>query len=54
VFIGVELDDEMIIAELNACLLTDEEMEMDWTLFDDPFPDIDIEDGVDITPSDLN
>jgi len=54
VFIGVELDDEMITAELNACLLTSEEMEMDWTAFEDPFPEIDIEQSVDIAPSDLN
>lgn len=54
VFIGVELDEEMITAELNACLLGDDEMKMDWSGFDDPFPAIDMTEGVDITPSDLN
>lgn len=54
VFIGMELDEEMIIAELNACLLTDEEMEMDWDEFEDPFPEIELVEHVDITPSDLN
>lgn len=54
VFIGVELDEEMIVAELNACLLTDEEMTLDWSDFEDPFPKIDLADGVDIMPSDLN
>ncbi|MDA0710483.1 MAG: GTP-binding protein [bacterium] len=54
VFIGMQLDEEMIAAELNACLLTDTEMEMDWSAFDDPFPEVDLVDGVDITPSDLN
>lgn len=54
VFIGMELDEEMIVAELNACLLTDEEMGMDWSEFEDPFPEIELVEQVDITPSDLN
>ncbi|ADH98257.1 GTP-binding protein [Salisediminibacterium selenitireducens] len=38
VFIGQHLDREAIEAELDACLLTDEEMASDWTKMTDPFP----------------
>ena len=54
VFIGLELDEDMIVAELNGCLLSDEEMKMDWSTFADPFPQIELVDQVDISPSDLN
>lgn len=54
VFIGIEIDQSTLIAELDACLLTDEEMEGDWTRFDDPFPPIEIYDEPNIAPSDLN
>ncbi|TQR09665.1 GTP-binding protein [Psychrobacillus soli] len=38
VFIGMDMDKEEIEAALNACLLTDEEMKADWTLFEDVLP----------------
>ena len=37
VFIGQSMDEEGIVATLDDCLLTDEEMERDWEAFDDPF-----------------
>lgn len=39
VFIGIKLDQNVLIHSLNQCLLTDQEMGDDWTLFPDPFPD---------------
>lgn len=39
VFIGLDLDRSAISSELDQCLLTDEEMEMDWSKFTDEFPD---------------
>ncbi|SDE18620.1 GTPase, G3E family [Paenibacillus sp. UNCCL117] len=38
VLIGIGMDKEKIAAELDACLLTDEEMERDWSRFPDPLP----------------
>lgn len=38
VFIGLDLDRPAISSELDQCLLTDEEMEMDWNEFADEFP----------------
>ncbi|WP_134698649.1 GTP-binding protein [Ammoniphilus sp. YIM 78166] len=38
VFIGIDLNQEEIIASLDACLLTEKEMNMDWTSFPDPLP----------------
>ncbi len=38
VFIGLELDRSAISRELDQCLLTDEEMELDWNEFTDEFP----------------
>lgn len=38
VLIGIDMDREELIAELDDCLLTDEEMRSDWTRFADPFP----------------
>lgn len=37
VFIGIDLPQETIVNELDACLLTDAEMEQDWATFTDPF-----------------
>ena len=37
VFIGIHLEKAAIEAQLDACLLTDEEMRTDWTTFPDPF-----------------
>lgn len=37
VFIGIDLPQEKIVKELDACLLTDEEMKKDWSTFEDPF-----------------
>lgn len=38
VLIGLEMNREAIEADLDQCLLTEEEMNMDWTIFPDPIP----------------
>ncbi|WP_121639092.1 GTP-binding protein [Virgibacillus sp. Bac330] len=38
VFIGVDMDKEMITKGLDQCLLTDEEMKYDWNTLYDPLP----------------
>ncbi len=38
VFIGIEMNQEQIISDLDHCLLTDDEMNLDWTTFNDPLP----------------
>ncbi|MGB2992052.1 MAG: GTP-binding protein [Paenisporosarcina sp.] len=38
VWIGLDMDREEIESQLDACLLTNEEMESDWTALTDPLP----------------
>ncbi len=38
VFIGIEMDRVSIVASLDACLLTDDEMQGDWNRFEDELP----------------
>ncbi len=38
VWIGIELDKQQIEQELDQCLLTDEELNEDWSKFNDPLP----------------
>lgn len=38
VFIGIKMNQMKIVEDLNHCLLTEEEMKMDWTQFTDPIP----------------
>ncbi|OAH57832.1 cobalamin biosynthesis protein CobW [Domibacillus aminovorans] len=38
VFIGLDMDQAEIEASLEPCLLSDDEMTMDWTTFSDPIP----------------
>ncbi|MCK8485921.1 GTP-binding protein [Paenibacillus sp. MBLB2552] len=38
VFIGIEMDRSGIEQELDGCLLSDEEMQMDWAAFPNPLP----------------
>jgi G3E family GTPase len=38
VFIGIEMDRVIIVASLDACLLTDDEMQGDWNRFEDELP----------------
>ncbi|MGG3452118.1 GTP-binding protein [Domibacillus aminovorans] len=38
VFIGLDMDQAEIEASLESCLLSDDEMTMDWTTFSDPIP----------------
>jgi G3E family GTPase len=38
VLIGLDMNREEIESELDSCLLTEEEMESDWTKLEDPFP----------------
>ncbi|CAG9622417.1 GTP-binding protein [Sutcliffiella rhizosphaerae] len=38
VFIGIELDQNLLIHSLNTCLLSDQEMKKDWSKFHDPMP----------------
>lgn len=40
VFIGIDMDRERLMAGLDGCLLTDEEMEQDWSRFMDAFPNV--------------
>ncbi|REK71640.1 GTP-binding protein [Paenibacillus paeoniae] len=40
VFIGISMDREGIIAGLDACLLTEQEMGMNWATFVDPMPNV--------------
>jgi Putative GTPases (G3E family) len=42
VFIGIDLERERLIAELDACLLTDGEMLQDWSRFPDGLPGVEI------------
>ncbi|MDS0296160.1 GTP-binding protein [Halogeometricum luteum] len=39
VFIGRGMDEEALVAALNDCLLTDEEMGESWETFENPFPE---------------
>lgn len=38
VLIGMDMNKEEIAAQLDACLLSDEEMSADWCRLEDPFP----------------
>ncbi|WP_424767208.1 GTP-binding protein [Paenibacillus sp. sgz302251] len=38
VFIGIEMERKKLIDSLDACLLTDEELDTEWSEFPDPFP----------------
>jgi len=38
VFIGIDMEQAVIKASLNDCLLTDEELESNWSSFTDPLP----------------
>ncbi|MFB7814104.1 GTP-binding protein [Paenibacillus chitinolyticus] len=40
VFIGLGLDQEEIVRSLDACLLTEEEMQSDWSRFEDELPNL--------------
>ncbi len=44
VFIGINLQKELISNQLIQCLLTDEEMKQNWSQLKDPFPEIKEED----------
>ncbi|MCT8136810.1 GTP-binding protein [Anaerobacillus sp. CMMVII] len=39
VLIGIRFNKEDIVSKLNACLLTDEEMDGEWSKFHDPLPE---------------
>ncbi|WP_078549811.1 GTP-binding protein [Litchfieldia alkalitelluris] len=43
VFIGIHMNKEELIASLDECLLTEEEMGEDWNKLDDPLPPFNIE-----------
>lgn len=45
VFIGIEMDRSGIERELDACLLSDEEIQMDWAAFPNPLPWISVEES---------
>lgn len=40
VFIGIDMDKPEIIASLDDCLLTEQEMSQDWSLFSDKLPNV--------------
>lgn len=42
VMIGIDMNQEEIEAELDKCLLTEKEMELDWSCFEDPLPSFQI------------
>ncbi len=42
VLIGTEMDHEAVRKQLEACLLTDEEMDADWETFEDRFPTFEV------------
>lgn len=50
VFIGQEMDEDGVVAALDDCLLTDDEMEDDWDGFDDSFAGESGEDVVVVEP----
>ncbi|XVH32852.1 CobW family GTP-binding protein [Haloferacaceae archaeon DSL9] len=39
VFIGIDADEEALVAALDDCLLTDDELAASWERLDNPFPD---------------
>ncbi|WP_458207360.1 GTP-binding protein [Haladaptatus sp. NG-SE-30] len=41
VFIGTDVEAESLVASLDDCLLTDAEMDDDWSAFENPFPESD-------------
>ncbi|KOR89782.1 GTP-binding protein [Paenibacillus solani] len=43
VMIGIGMEQEQIARELDECLLTDREMQLDWSMFNNPLPWMDIE-----------
>ncbi|MGG3279439.1 GTP-binding protein [Paenibacillus solani] len=43
VMIGIGMEQEQIEQELDECLLTDREMQLDWSMFNNPLPWMDIE-----------
>lgn len=38
VFIGIEMDRQKLVDSLDSCLLSDEELKLDWNAFTDDFP----------------
>ncbi|RCW41736.1 GTP-binding protein [Paenibacillus prosopidis] len=38
VFIGIEMDRQKLVDSLDSCLLSDEELKLDWSRFKDDFP----------------
>jgi G3E family GTPase len=46
VMIGIDMNREEIEASLDTCLLTDEEMKADWSLFADPLPPFIVEETI--------
>lgn len=46
VFIGIEMNKAQITKDLDNCLLTDQEMTLDWSTFDDPLPQFTVADSV--------
>lgn len=46
VFIGIEMDKVQITKDLDNCLLTDQEMTLEWSTFDDPLPQFTVADSV--------
>lgn len=51
VFIGIDMDREKLIQELDELLLTDEEMRMNWTALPDPLPRVTISEEEMLTSS---
>lgn len=42
VMIGIDMDRDEIETSLNLCLLTDAEMQQNWSQFNDPLPAFDV------------
>lgn len=53
VFIGIDMNREQLVSSLDACLLTEEELQQDWRIFEDELPGLQ-ESAMEINGGNLN